>query len=464
MPMKFVYSIFIFLAPCLAMCQPQSFRIANGCSYDEAEVDTDVYVFDASSEADRIVLEIVDALGLQKNFIVKSSSVPNALATTDGGKRYILYSTTFLEKFKADAATRWAAYSVLAHEIGHHLNGHDFSETDTRKRKLLELEADGFSGSVLRMLGATLAEAQAGIETFGLQGESQTHPAKTARREAIANGWKKRDEWLRERGQPAVPPEREETKPVSPATSQPSQLVTTKIPPMERCQLCPDMIPVEGGTFTMGCTDEQGAGCPEQEKPAHQVTVPGFYIGKYEVTQAEWKAVMGTNPSKFKDCDRCPVDNVTWNEAQEFIQKLNQQTGKNFRLPTEAEWEYAARGGQKSKGYLYAGDSRNLGLVAWWYGNSGRKTHPVGERKANELGIYDMSGNVWEWCADSWHDNFKGAPADGLEWSGRGVNGKRALRGGSWNNNAEDARSSARRESNYTNSNGYFGFRLAHGL
>ena len=172
--MKYIYLLFSLLAPLLGFTQTQPFHIVHGCSYDEAQLESDVYIFDASSEADRIVLEIVDALGLQKNFIVKSSNVPNALATTDGGQRYILYSTTFLEKFKADANTRWAAYSVLAHEIGHHLNGHDFSETDSRKRKLLEMEADQFSGSVLRMLGATLPESQAGIETFGLQGESNS--------------------------------------------------------------------------------------------------------------------------------------------------------------------------------------------------------------------------------------------------------------------------------------------------
>lgn len=197
----FAYFLFLFI-PAWTQAQPQAMHVAGGCAYADSLAESDLYLFDASDEANRIVSEIVDALGLQKNFIVKSASVQNALATVEGGKRYILYSTAFLEKFKADANTRWAAYSVLAHEIGHHLNGHDFSETDPLRRKSMELEADQFSGSVLRSLGATLAEAQAGIETFGLQGESRTHPGKTARREAIANGWKRKDEQLRQAGAP----------------------------------------------------------------------------------------------------------------------------------------------------------------------------------------------------------------------------------------------------------------------
>ncbi|MBK6996250.1 MAG: tetratricopeptide repeat protein [Lewinellaceae bacterium] len=161
--------------------------------------ENDLYLYDPSNEAERIVAEIVDALGLIKNFTVRSSNVSNALATTNNGVRFIFYSTSFLEKFKADANTQWAAYSVLAHEIGHHLNGHNFGETNPRTRKMLELEADQFSGSVLRMLGASIEEAQAGLNTFDLQGETNTHPP-TARKEAVSNGWKKRDEWLRDRG------------------------------------------------------------------------------------------------------------------------------------------------------------------------------------------------------------------------------------------------------------------------
>jgi formylglycine-generating enzyme required for sulfatase activity/tRNA A-37 threonylcarbamoyl transferase component Bud32 len=159
-----------------------------------------------------------------------------------------------------------------------------------------------------------------------------------------------------------------------------------------------EMVKVAGGTFTMGCTAEQGADCFDYEKPAHQVTLDDFYIGKYEVTQAQWTAVMGNNPSRFKG-DNLPVESVSWYDIQEFIGKLNQITGKRYRLPTEAEWEYAARGGAQSRGYKYSG-SNNADEVAWYDDNSDRKPHPAGTKRPNELGIYDMSGSVWEWCND----------------------------------------------------------------
>jgi len=168
-----------------------------------------------------------------------------------------------------------------------------------------------------------------------------------------------------------------------------------------------NMVPVEGGTFTMGATAEQGSDASVVGKPAHKVTLRSFSIGKYEVTQEEWEAVMGSNPSDFKGAKR-PVEMVSWNDCQTFIRKLNALTGKQFRLPTEAEWEYAARGGNRSSGYKYSG-SDNLGNVAWYDENSGGTTHPVGQKQANELGLYDMSGNVWEWCQDRYDWDYYGS-------------------------------------------------------
>ncbi|MBQ3247459.1 MAG: SUMF1/EgtB/PvdO family nonheme iron enzyme, partial [Alistipes sp.] len=164
-----------------------------------------------------------------------------------------------------------------------------------------------------------------------------------------------------------------------------------------------EMVFVKGGTFTMGATAEQGSDADSDEKPAHSVTVSNFYIGKYEVTQAQWEAVMGKNPSRFKG-DNLPVERVSWNDIQKFIEKLNAKTGKRYRLPTEAEWEYAARGGNQSKGYKYSG-SNDIGSVAWYTDNSSSPTHPVGQKQPNELGLYDMSGNVYEWCSD-WHGSY----------------------------------------------------------
>ena len=165
------------------------------------------------------------------------------------------------------------------------------------------------------------------------------------------------------------------------------------------------MIPVQGGTFMMGATPEQGDDATDREKPVHQVTLTRNYsICETEVTQALWLAVMGTNPSAFTGDLNRPVEQVSWNDCQTFISKLNQMTGKNFRLPTEAEWEYAARGGSKGQGCKYAG-SNDIDEVAWYSGNADGTTHPVGTKKANELGLYDMSGNVLEWCQD-WYGSY----------------------------------------------------------
>ncbi|MBQ0015371.1 MAG: formylglycine-generating enzyme family protein, partial [Bacteroidales bacterium] len=150
------------------------------------------------------------------------------------------------------------------------------------------------------------------------------------------------------------------------------------------------MVEVSGGTFKMGATSEQGSDAWNDEKPVHNVTLSSYYIGLTEVTQELWQAVMGSNPSYFKGLYR-PVENVSWDDCQTFISRLNSLTGKNFRLPTEAEWEFAARGGTKSRGYKYSG-SNTLDDVAWHVGNSGDKTHDVGTKAPNELGIYDMSG------------------------------------------------------------------------
>lgn len=215
-----------------------------------------------------------------------------------------------------------------------------------------------------------------------------------------------------------------------------------------------EFVYVKGGTFKMGCTSEQGADCYDREKPVHEVRVSSFSIGKYEVTQGQWLAVMGSNPRKFSGCSDCPVEKVSWNDVQDFIRKLNELTGKRYRLPREAEWEYAARGGNKSKGYKYAG-SNSLSSVGWYKDNSGRKTHKVGQKRANELGLYDMSGNVYEWCEDRYGENYYSKSPSS---NPRGPSGAayRVFRGGGWSTVAGRCRVSYR----YASPPAYWDYRI----
>jgi formylglycine-generating enzyme required for sulfatase activity len=215
------------------------------------------------------------------------------------------------------------------------------------------------------------------------------------------------------------------------------------------------MVFVEGGTFTMGCTAEQGDECWGEEKPAHQVTLSSFCIGKYQVTQAEWVAVMGNNPSYFKG-ERRPVVCVSWDDVQVFLERLNAQTGMKYRLPTEAEWEYAARGGKYSKGFKFSG-SDDLGNVAWFEQNSDSSTHEVGLKQPNELDLYDMSGNVFEWCSD-WYGDYSSDFQTNPEGPMLGT--FRVLRGGSRYSYAGYCRVSYRNYYTLDNRDDGIGFRL----
>jgi formylglycine-generating enzyme required for sulfatase activity len=218
-----------------------------------------------------------------------------------------------------------------------------------------------------------------------------------------------------------------------------------------------NMVYVQGGTFTMGCAGQQGGNCYATENPEHSVTISSFSISKYLVTQALWKAIMDNNPSNFKNCDNCPVETVSWIDAQKFISKLNSITGQNYRLPTEAEWEYAARGGNKTGNYTYPGDN-NIDAAGWYAKNSGGKTHPVGQKLPNELGLYDMAGNVMQWCAD-WHDSY----SSDLATNPKGpLSGQyRALRGCSWIGNGQNCRVADRDSNTPDRRDNIIGFRLA---
>jgi len=221
-------------------------------------------------------------------------------------------------------------------------------------------------------------------------------------------------------------------------------------------EIASNMVRIPGGSFRMGCTIEQGEDCWENERPEHRVTVSTFYINKYQITQAQWRAIMGSDPIELhnKACDLCPVEGVNWMDVQEFISELNRFTGSNYRLPTEAEWEYAARGGEN---YTYSG-SNNIMTIAWYRDNSGGRTHPVGSKAPNKFGLYDMTGNVFEWCNDWFGNYFSGSKTDPM---GPTSGTTRVVRGGSYHSVTQDCRVSFRGYRAPWMRNVHLGFRLA---
>jgi len=227
------------------------------------------------------------------------------------------------------------------------------------------------------------------------------------------------------------------------------------------CPQCPEMVVIPAGSFDMGSNSGE-----TNEKPRHRVTISyAFAMGKTEVTQGQWRALMGDNPSYFKKCgDSCPVEQVSWDEAHQFIEKLNSKTGKNYRLPSEAEWEYACRAGGTHE---YCG-SNAVDSVAWYgananpAGNSQKTSNMVRLKKANAFGLYDMSGNVWEWVEDNYHANYDGAPNDGSAWYGSDK--ARILRGGAWDDESEFSRAGVRYTKMAVFKTNYDGFRLVRQL
>ncbi len=234
----------------------------------------------------------------------------------------------------------------------------------------------------------------------------------------------------------SIKPEPVEPSP-QPQPARPAPATVTAGQTFKDCQqaYCPEFVVIPSGTFTMGSNEDT------DEKPPHNVAIKSFAMGKYEVTQGQWKAVMGSNPSRFSSCgDNCPVEQVSWDDIQQYIQKLNAKSGQQYRLPSEAEWEYAARAGTKTK--YWWGDT-----ASHEYANYGKddccaglaqgrdqweNTAPVGQFPANGFGLHDMHGNVWEWVQDYYHDNYSGAPSDGSVWVSGGEQKYRVLRGGSW--------------------------------
>ncbi|MBZ0197523.1 MAG: SUMF1/EgtB/PvdO family nonheme iron enzyme [Ignavibacteriaceae bacterium] len=327
----------------------------------------------------------------------------------------------------------------------------------TEKREIALRQKTGILQFVIKPLSAVVELSQNGVQKYKWEGLNLLDPIQEGEYDltAKATGYKTYKETV---------------------TIKENQTTVTEIEMTAGSDAPEGMVFVEGGTFTMGCTSEQGDDCYYWEKPVHQVTMSDFYIGKYEVTQELWVSVMGSNPSDFKG-SKLPVERVSWYEAVEFCNRLSDKEGlqraysgsganitcdfnsNGYRLPTEAEWEYAARGGKLTMRYKYSG-SDNTGAVAWYGDNSGGKTHAVGLKQPNEIGIYDMSGNVWEWCWDWYSDNYYTSTS----WAnpkGPSSGEYRVLRGGGWFSVARSCRVAFRgnlmpddRDSNY-------GFRLA---
>ena len=225
------------------------------------------------------------------------------------------------------------------------------------------------------------------------------------------------------------------------------------------------MVYVEGGSFSMGATSEQQGEADSDERPVHDVQLDGFYISQFEITQAQWKAVMGTDiynksggSTLYGVGSNYPMYYVSWHDAVAFCRELSVQTGKTYLLPTEAQWEYAARGGNKSRGNKYSG-SYSVDAVAWYSDNSNGSTHPVGQLRANELGLHDMSGNVWEWCSD-WYGSSYYSNGNRTNPTGPSSGEYRVLRGGGWYDNPAYCRVSNRNRNSPSSRDGNYGFRV----
>ena len=413
--------------------------------------------FISNLEAEEALDLIMNVSGLNKNFILAPcDNIENAYAIRFNNERYIIYDKDFMDEI--DGVSKWRNLTILAHEVAHHLNNHPLEVrlANSADRKSLaekrrqELEADEFAGFIMARLDGPLKEVLAAVSSISNNKDDtySTHPSRDKRINAIRKGYKRagyienfswfnwevpdffkkiQNIFLGESDNKIEKKEKTNEKVYS------NRNVVTSI---DTKGYVPSMVFVEGGSFTMGCSSEQ-SDCFNDEKPAHRVKLSSFSMSSTEVTQAQYQRVMGNNPS-FNKADKNPVEMASWNDAVTYCKKLSGLTGKRFRLPTEAEWEYAARGGQKSKGYQYAG-SNSIDYAGWYSNNSGNKTHEVGQKLPNELGLHDMTGNVSEWCSDRYgKDYYKSST--GNNPTGEATGADRVLRSASYGADGEYSR------------------------
>jgi formylglycine-generating enzyme required for sulfatase activity len=369
-------------------------NVEGACNYFGEDIILNlskISTFPADKQILTMIDEIVATYGIKQNFDVFAAGIPNASAMIEEKKRYILYNQFFVRNLTQQAGSSWAATAVLAHEIGHHLNGHTLGKKGNLE---WELEADRSSGAVLQKMGASLAESVKALQMLGNEQATLTHPAKAERIKAITVGWKESEKRL---GKLTV--KELQLPPVKKGEAVATLAALEK--PENATFVEPEMVAIKGGCFLMG-SPESEKGRQNDEKQ-HKVCVKNFEMGKYEVTQAQWKALMPINPSQSSD-DSLPVDHISWDMAQEFIEKLNAKTGKNYRLPTEAEWEYAARAGVTTA--YYWGD--NIDCAKANYDGCKVKTTKIGSYLANPWGLHDMIGNVEEWTCSEYDKNYKG--------------------------------------------------------
>ncbi len=437
----------MLILSCLAFRLSAQDNITFSCSYTGSGAVLTAHGFETDDlESDPSISDLVKQIlklhhvPSQKIQVQVSSEVNNASAAARGGRPYILYSSHFVKNLQSLPHGSWKLMGIFAHEVGHHLLFHTMAQSKSRPD--LELEADTWAGSTLYQLGATLEQALSCFESVSMNGTS-THPPRNERKQAMEKGWY---EAKAANPAPAPVPKPAPAPAPSPAKRDFTETATGASFAMKY---------LSGNSFSMGSEESDAY---SDEKPVHTVRVGAFYMGKYEVTFAEYDRFCDAT-SRQKPSDQGwgrgnrPVINVSWDDAVAYCQWLSNTTGKTYRLPTEAEWEYSARGGEN---YKYAG-SNDVNTTAWNTTNSDSKTHPVGQKQANGFGLYDMAGNVWEWCSDYYSDYNSNSQSNPI---GAASGSNRVLRGGRWGSVAQNCRVLSRNNRTPADRDDGLGFRV----